>query len=208
MAIQYDGGACMVFTVGPGHTICSPIDKLLRLESESPGEVDNGEILYNPDNNIKKIMSVCKCDELFHDVEYTEQFKRFISITGVSLTDHHTWSECFATIIVYYCKLRLSQVDRLFPDEPYKPYHYIECNELFSSILMLAHLGYPRALDVLDGQLVSIDFTVANLICFNYLPKCTQNDCIRYKSIIQLYRQQQRGRHTKSALRDTALLFG
>src|SRR3989344_2572488 len=164
MAVQYNSTNSIDITFNPEHMMRIHINTLLKLEFDPHVVFTDEEDEIQSTDSVRKIMSVCKCDELrFHD---TEHFKRFISITGIPLTDHHTWRECIATHIVNCCchDNNKNQIDRLFPDGPYEKHHYTGCDKLFSELLVLAQLDYPRALDILDERLASIGFTIDDLI--------------------------------------------
>src|SRR3989338_9199032 len=69
-------------------------------------------------DELRKFMMTCTCDNDCLS-------RKFLDITGISLFNHRTWSECFAAKVFHYCTTELAHlIDHLFPDEG-ENYRYI-----------------------------------------------------------------------------------
>ena len=142
---------------------------------------------------IKKSMSVCNCKSILQCTGINQKFR---DIIGISFTNHN-WCECLAIKVFSYCIAGNInyQINRLFPNDD-QDLQYAGCKALLGELFILAQLGYPRALDTVTEK-VQVDVTFGDVSKF--VNELSDDSDIYFKSVIQLYKLTQVGKHTKSA---------
>src|SRR3989338_3228962 len=127
-SIEYIGRGKMIIQINDArHQI--PVESLLKFEF-----CEDEDIIYG--EGIRKFMFTCTCGQ--YDISPGR-----LKLTGVTLSGHYEWRECFAVrVLIYYLSKFEPDIGDIIPVYDY------DIHEFF----MLAQLGYPRMLDnILDG---------------------------------------------------------
>ena len=206
--MSYRGNQIMSFGIG-GHDHEILIGHLLKFESTTPVDeiiaadpVLQHGVEMTPEylaifNDLRRFMSTCTCEFECGGCQRCSGYRQeFIELTGISMSGHHEWRECFALRIVCDCMHEeYYQIQRVLNGEYYK------CQELVGDFFVLAKLGYSHALDTITANVHPSDFTLSQLIIMARRSDKYDDDAdeLRIKAAIMIYNMQQVGLITKSA---------